>query len=327
MVETRNENHNEPARVTTRYVFICAAGHAGSTLLNLLLGAHPEGLAVGEITHLPKNIAIDSTCSCGEPVSSCAFWRPAIDAYGQALGVDLWQMPYALDLGFIMDGREIDRAHQTRARMLWRKIAYGLEFARYRWGVPGVAPIRGRLDRAARNKVALFDFLLARTGKAFIVDSSKHYVDAMHLYEAAPDSVRIISLVRDGRAVFNSGLRRGLTPAAAMSAWQSPYARALPVLDRNVADAGRIRIRYEDLAQAPTDTLRQVSDFLGLAFDPAMVSFQQSGIHIANGNRMRLRGDRAIRLDERWKTELSPEMLDYFDREGGRLNRQLGYGT
>lgn len=323
----RDYEKKKQSRVKTRYVFICAAGHAGSTLLNLLLGAHPQGLAVGEITHLPKNIAIDSTCSCGQPVSACQFWRPAIDVFCQSQNIDFWKSPYALNLGFIMDGKEIDWAHQTRSRMLQRKLTYALEFARFRWGLPGIPPFQRRLEEAARNKLRLFDFLLAQTSKGFVIDSSKHYVDGMHLYQQAPEFTRIISLIRDGRAVFNSGLRRGLTPAAAISAWRRPYSRALPILEKNVPEADWLRIRYEDLAQNPSQTLDKVCDFLGLDYQPNMMDYKQSGSHIANGNRMRLKEDATIRLDERWKSELSGEMLDYFNRNGSSLNQYLGYGS
>jgi len=58
-----------------------------------------------------------------------------------------------------------------------------------------------------------------------------------------------------------------------------------------------------------------------------MMDYKQSGSHIANGNRMRLTEDATIRLDERWKSELSGEMLDYFNRNGSSLNQYLGYGS
>ena len=42
---------------------------------------------------------------------------------------------------------------------------------------------------------------------------------------------------------------------------------------------------------------------------------------------VRLKDDATIRLDERWKSELSGEMLDYFNRNGSSLNHYLGYGS
>ena len=83
------------------FVFICAAGHSGSTLLDLLLGAHPQGFSLGEITQLPKNISLDSVCSCNEKLSECAFWHPVVTEFGRSIDTDLWHDPYRLNLGFI----------------------------------------------------------------------------------------------------------------------------------------------------------------------------------------------------------------------------------
>ena len=47
-----------------RVAFICSAGHAGSTLLDLLLGANSAAVSLGEITHLPKNLALNTPCTC-----------------------------------------------------------------------------------------------------------------------------------------------------------------------------------------------------------------------------------------------------------------------
>jgi hypothetical protein len=319
--QSRDTNTVDP-----KYIFICAAGHAGSTLLNLLLGSHPKGLAVGEITHLPKNISIDSTCSCGQPVSACEFWHQTIDEFGDRLGIDLWSNPYRLDLGYIMDGTEIDQTHQTRLRMMRRKIAYGLEYASFRWNTPAPGPVHVSLVNAARNKVRLFDFLLEKSASDFVVDSSKHYVEAVHLYETAPEDTKIIFLVRDGRAVFNSGLRRGLTPRAALNAWNRPYARSLPVLEKRVPRKDWTTVKYEDLAKSPEVEMRKTCEFLGVPFTTEMLKISEIDSHIANGNRMRLRKDTAIRLDERWRDELPIEMLNYFERRAGDLNRDLGYG-
>jgi hypothetical protein len=43
------------------------------------------------------------------------------------------------------------------------------------------------------------------------------------------------------------------------------------------------------------------------------------------GNDTRLRGLSNIKLDEAWRRELSPADLDFFEREGGTINRKLGY--
>jgi len=311
----------------TRHVFICSAGHSGSTLLNLMLGAHPAGFALGEITQLPKNIALDSTCSCTAKISACRFWSPRIDSLGRLFGANLWQNPYELYLGFIKAGREIDRRHQTRWRMLQRKLTYAAAYYHLRRGIPLPGPLSRPLLRAADNKRRLFGALLADGPMEFLVDSSKHYLDGLHLYRAAPDRTRILLLIRDGRAVFHSGIRRGFPREAALSAWTSIYRRCLPVFDRHLPPESWLTVRYEDLAAAPEQELRRICRFLGLSFDPAMLDFTEAEHHVVNGNNMRFSADSRIRLDEKWRKELPEPMLDYFNRRASGLNRRLGYST
>jgi len=57
---------------------------------------------------------------------------------------------------------------------------------------------------------------------------------------------------------------------------------------------------------------------LDLWFDPRIQ-------HMPEGNDIRLRGLSNIKLDEAWKHELSQDDQDFFEREGGTINRKLGY--
>jgi len=309
----------------SKFVFICAAGHSGSTLLDLLLGSHPEGISVGEITQLPKNIALNSVCSCGRHLSECDFWSHLITDFGNSIDQDLWKSPYSLNLGFIKAGDEIDPQHQTRLRMALRKLTYGAEYARLRWRLPTLPFFHREIKEGAAGKTGLFKFILERTKQQFIVDSSKHYLGALSLFEAAPEETRVIHLVRDGRAVFNSGIGRGLRPSAALSAWARHCRRSARILKGYLPESALLTVHYEDLASRPDDELRRISKFLGIDFRANMLDFAAADSHIANGNRMRFVKSSEIRLDERWRKELTMPMLHYFDRHAGDLNRQLGY--
>ncbi len=308
-----------------RYIFICSAGHSGSTLLDLLLGAAGNGVSLGEITQLPKNIALDSTCSCGEKVSGCLFWQPALTEFSSRKGLDLWTAPYELDLGFIKAGDEIDRANQTAARMSARKLSYGMQFAAASIGLPGFAPGAARALAAAHNKVELFDFILDRTAADYVVDSSKHYLEALQLYRAAPEATAIVLLLRDGRAVMNSGLKRNMDPHAALSTWSRHWARAERVLLNNLPSANLHRVRYEELVSSHETVLQRLLSDLGLEStqDPGRHSNRER--HVLNGNRMRFVKDLEVIADESWRRNLDEGMLAFFDRHAGKLNRHLGY--
>jgi hypothetical protein len=311
--------------LNSKFVFICAAGHSGSTLLDLLLGAHPEGASLGEITQLPKNIALNSICSCGHELSKCKFWAPLIADYGDSINQNLWEIPYALNLGYIRAGREIDPSHQTRARMMLRKLAYGAEYAHLRWQLPVPFFISRTIRQGAQNRRDFFRHILEHHGKEFIVDSSKHYIEAINLARAAPAETRIIWLLRDGRAVFNSGIRRGMSPRRALNTWARHCRRSARILRSALPEWSWLTVRYESLATQPELELRRLADFLGIEFHTKMLDFAAAESHIANGNRMRFGRISDIRLDEKWREELSAPMLRFFERHAGQLNRQLGY--
>ena len=53
-------------------IFILSAAHSGSTLLDLMIGSHPECFSLGEFCHVEQIIRGSRTCSiCGE---MCDFW-------------------------------------------------------------------------------------------------------------------------------------------------------------------------------------------------------------------------------------------------------------
>jgi hypothetical protein len=308
------------------YAFICSAGHSGSTLLDILLGSHLRGFSLGEITHLPKNIALNSQCSCGRQIDECLFWKPLLSDYGHEKGTDFWSHPYSLDLGYIKATDEVDHRQQTSARMFKRKVAYTLLYAWLRYRLPGRSVVGAASLRAACSKVDLFDFILERTGCDFVVDSSKHYLEAASLYRVSPTKTKLILLVRDGRAVFFSGLRRGVPPATAIDSWASHWRRALDVFDAAVPDADRLVVRYEDIVTSTGNSLQRIFEFIGV--DPAGYTAPSvSGDrHIVNGNRMRFVSPLAVVADEKWRRELSTPMRELFESKAGDLNEALGYG-
>ncbi len=317
---------------TTKYdvpadaVFICSAGHSGSTLLDLLIGSHPVAMALGEITQLPKNLALNTLCSCGAPIRDCPLWATVVDELATFDSFRrIREDPYVLNLGMFEAGTVIDSARQTTLRRLLRRIVYAGAYAHCLWNIRPLAPFSRPLARAAHNKWLLFDVVGRLQSRLLMVDSSKHYLEAAALYLAAPRRTKILLLVRDGRAVFYSGLKRGRTRRVALDAWRRTYQRAEPLLSRVTRPGDLLRVRYEDVAEDPAWELQRICRFIGLRFDSRMLDFRSRAHHVANGNDMRLARRTTIRLDDTWRNALSPADVAYFERHAGALNRKLGY--
>jgi hypothetical protein len=307
-------------------LFVCSAGHSGSTLLDLLLGSHPAALSLGEITHLPKNVALNTECTCGAKVRDCGFWRPLLDRLATEPQFGDWRVdPYKMFLGFIDASNVIDRRHQTPLRRLYRRLVFGSAYASWRWGIAPLDPLTAPVRRAAANKQLFFRIVAESAGKSVLVDSSKHYIEAVSLYRIAPAHTRVLVLIRDGRAVFYSYLKRGWPRRDALNAWKHTYERGLPLIERLIPRSDRLEVRYENLARHPESELRRICAAAGLPFDERMLEFRSGTRHLLNGNNMRFKADKTIRPDEAWRTALSATDLRYFEKHAGELNRRLGY--
>ena len=291
-----------------------------------MLGSHSAAAAVGEITHFPKNLALDTECTCGAQVSACPVWGEVVVRLERQPDFKaIRNNPYLLDLGYIMASNVVDPAHQTAFYSVRRRLVYGLAYAWLRWNLPLCKPFVDRIDRAARNKLAFLQLASEVLGRDLLIDSSKHYMEAISFYRAAPDQARIIVLTRDGRAVFYSGLKRGRSRKASLRAWRRAYSRGLPIIDKRVPAEHVLRISYERLTADPVGELEKVCLFLDVPFEQRMLDFGAQTHHVTNGNKMRFSRDSTIRVDSAWRDRLSEEDRRYFEVRAGAYNRALGY--
>jgi Sulfotransferase family len=307
-------------------VYVCSSGRSGSTLLDMMLGANAGCLSLGEIEHLPKNVAMDTTCSCGSSVSACGFWTEVFRRMRERHGIDIATNPYSYRLGYPIASNVIDKNDQTRVYRIRRKLVHGALAAQYTLGLQSLhlEDLLG-YGRRLQNTWRLFEVVAEVAGVGRLVDSSKQYVRAVALYRQRPSMVRVVVLIRDGRAVFNANLRDGRSLTASLNVWKNYYARALPILRRHISPAHLLELKYEDLVSKPESSLRLLSAFLGMKFEPTMLLIGTGAKHILNGNGLRLTGQTTLRLDERWKQELTRSQLYFFMQRCGKMNAELGY--
>jgi len=175
--------------------------------------------------------------------------------------------------------------------------------------------------------VKLYDTIGRVSGKQWLVNSSKHYLLAIDNYLAMPGQVKIVNLVRDGRAVYNSFRRLGFDRPAAVDAWANHYKRAERLFDRWVSTQDIHTVRYEALASDPASAMQELCRFLEIPYEASMLNLGSTTHHNVNGNNMRFNKDKSIRLDERWRRELSAEDLGFFEKAAGQVNKSFGYGA
>lgn len=306
-------------------IYICSAGHSGSTLLDLLLGSHSRIVSLGEISHLPKNIALNTRCSCGEDVGECEFWQSIATRINADTGLDIMSRPYDFYLGYFNARVIVDKNVHTKLNRIVERVKQGINYVDLKLSLDVYPKVFPKEKIANRNNFLLYQTVAGRTGCDFVVDSSKAYMKAVNLYRYRPEKVRVILLTRDGRGVMQSNIKRGFDRDKSVRAWKNHYQRAIPLFDKYINREHIHRIKYEDLALAPDHEIQQLCKFLGLQYEPGMLDFAATVHHITNGNDMRFSQSSEIRFDSSWQKNLSTPDADYFEASAGKLNRELGY--
>lgn len=149
-----------------RLIYIVGTAHSGSTLLDLMLNAHPEIVSVGEVLKINrppkvrKSLGFKSACTCGAPsLGQCEFWSPVIRRIEETEGKTL------ADLN-VQDYRDFDQEHASN--------------------------------------VVMFRAISEVSGRDFIVDSSKLPKRLRYLMQFDELNVYPIHIVREARGQIAS---------------------------------------------------------------------------------------------------------------------------
>lgn len=298
----------------TELIYIAAPSYSGSTLLTFLLNTHPDIATVGEL----KWGTIDTLtyrCSCGARLVDCAFWR-SIKARVEQKG-----LPFEFErppTDFRLHNKSLgDRLMRARNR--------GPMFEALRSVGMAVLPnCRKRLETARKVNQAAMDAILFLQKGRIVLDASKDPVRLMHLINTGDYAVRVLHLIRDGRGVMNSTMKKkGLDAEAAAQDWAKTH-RQIERIAANLHDGTYRQVRYEDLCRETVIECESIFAFLGLEPSKATLSMEDTRHHIL-GNAMRLNTIDKIKLDETWRDELDERSLRIFESVASLENRRYGY--
>ncbi|MCW5725616.1 MAG: sulfotransferase [Maricaulaceae bacterium] len=202
----------------------------------------------------------------------------------------------------------------------------------------------------------LYHQIAERAGKPVVIDSTKDHqwiAERAAEFRAAGGRPALFFLLRDGRAVVNSRLRKypDREPEQQVRDWMAQIERSQALYD--AFDGAKMRVRYEELATNPERVIRGACALLELDYEPAMLDYHAAGHHPLGGNSgaqflaaralpdgaqaafATLNGrtrdyyanhDASIQLDLRWRRELSEDHANLFERIAGEFNRPMKWG-
>jgi len=291
------------------FAFILAHSFSGSTLLSFLLGAHPEIATVGEMFIAASHNTAGYPCSCGEPIERCAFWRRVSETMA-ARGV-----PFDVRSG----DTSLTAASYgpLGSRVVWAEPRGPFLEAVRRAALDLLPGVRRELDRRITVNRHLAETVLDLRHAKVFVDATKRPGRALLLRRDPHLDFQVIHLIRDGRAVARSTIQNlGRTVENGARSWAASIRRSED-LRRLFPPERWLTVRHEDLCRDPRATLARIFGFLDVAPDLGDLQDFRAGDHHIIGNRMRLSRTSEIRLDERWRTELTPDQRRTIERIAG----------
>lgn len=298
---TTNNSSDRP-----KVLYLASSQYSGSTLASFLLNMHPRITTVGHTTGWHFEDEADFPCSCGELLRNCPLFVKVAERYsdeGLSFDVRNFNTKYKLSTN-----ERLDRYLLASLPLVAHS---GLEHLRDRT-LRSVGPIRNRLEGQHRSNLAFITAVLDYANADIFVDNSHDPFRLRHLAESARFDLRTLHLVRDPRGVALSCMKH--------ANWS--LETSVRIWVRRQADICRIsgelpipalRVYYEDLCRDVDNALARIHTFADQQPEPFAGDFAEVEHHIL-GNAMRLRGGQ-IKLDERWRTELSRAQIATADSQ------------
>ncbi|GIF25646.1 sulfotransferase family protein [Paractinoplanes tereljensis] len=262
-------------------MYIAGWGRSGTTIVDNIFNSYKNVFSTGELFYLwHRGLIVGRKCGCGVKFTQCTTWKNI------------------LSLAFA--DRLPDPAHVVELQKKAIRVRHTQHLAD--------GTLTAEAEEYLEIYAKLYQAIADVTGAELIVDSSKVPSGAALLTRMPGTVPYLLHMVRDPRAVTHSWMRAdsGLRPTASTMHWLVRNAiterltRAFP--DRHT------RLRYEDFAGRPQDTIEEVLAMTGV--EPADGPFVSENTvllkpnHTIAGNPSRFRsGEIAVRPDNRWRAE------------------------
>lgn len=171
------------------------------------------------------------------------------------------------------------------------------------------------LARYKKTNRGVFEDLRERLEKKIIVDLSKSRVFRVKkLWKRDNGPLAMILLVRDPRALIASRMREGGEINHEIRKNRKWIKRFQEMID-HMGPHG-LTLFYEDFVNEPEKFLRTVGEFLGLEYTPTLMNPADREHHFIHSSvSPYLRGKNEIRIDERWRKELSADQIALINRK------------
>lgn len=295
----------------TQVLYVAGYSRSGSTMLDMVLGAHPAIVSTGELTYLLADSGnTQRICTCGASYRDCPFWGDWVTGRSSGEAVAVRRIESRANLQALRDGR--------------------------------ISPVdRDLYYRYARS---LTEHALKRSGSTILLDSSKSAKDAagrpIAMLKLAELDVKVLHLTRDPRATVRSYMDKGSNwvlegyrKARLLESWRPilgwTYANRIALdLAADLGPERYLRQSYEDLMIDPAMALDRIGAFAGVDLSVVAAQVLDGDAFLAGhnvgGNRTRLK-PQTVSQGAPIRPSLPPLRSVALRLVGGQVMRQLGY--
>jgi len=286
---------------TKKVIYIIGTGHSGSTLLDVILGAHAQGIAVGELFSISRWFQHGAKigCSCGQSLDNCEFWADVFDSWENKV-TERGVSEYAKLQGYFEQASPLS----LFSRLFHRKRFYG----------------SSKAFKFFQLSAELLGSLLEVGGGTFIIDSSKNLAKALAMSKDPHIDLYLIHLVRDPRAVANSYYKfKQKTTDQVNNGNKLIYLLRIAMvwiiynllcekMLVHVEKGRNIQISYEDLVREPQNILDRIGKIIKEDYSPVVKLIKsKEGLkvgHVVGGNQKLRTRQIVMVMDDKWKKEL-----------------------
>lgn len=284
-------------------IYILSNHRSGSTLIDLILGAHPQIWTLGEAQDLLWVLREKQLpCGCGTQVEQCDFWKELIPDIPVQIG--RYPIGYFRDEYFSEDKL---RSRELRLALFKNLLLETLTGKTLKVDISAI-------EEYAELNAQYFHIVWEAAKKhrggeiRWLVDASKDPSRLYWLQQSQKFDLRVIRLVRDVRGFANSVTRPKHNRKMVLLASRRWLVNNIifVLLCKSQFNKGQVfSLHYKKLASRPASVLEEIGRWLGLEFSKdAHERFREYQNHGISGNSMRWQ-ENGIYLDEEWKKELS----------------------
>lgn len=201
------------------------------------------------------------------------------------------------------------------------------------WDVP-IEAVAAELEGAERAPYpealeACYRAFARSRNKALYGDKTPRYVEHIDLLHRLWPQGRFVHLVRDGREVALSYADVPFGPktvAKAARLWGSRVDRGMAA-GRALPEGLYFELRYERLLEDPEGGVRELSRFLGLDFDPAMLEYGERAKSemLERARRYNPNVIEKIARTRSWSEQMPKAQVEIFEAVAGDTLGALGY--